>query len=174
MNRFLLLSGSECPEAVLSDGAVYLPTFSHLLIVNKLSLSTAAVNMSSMSKHKPSFILLHCVVSQCLSMYTVLIPSGIDSIWTTRVPVKVLKGAQTWAAAAGTLPSSSSFSSWSLRVVLVTNDVLDGSLTLRLCPSYFSSISSAHLRVHPLHVHRLEGLPYHLSNRYHFYSFPTT
>ena len=76
--------------------------------------------------------------------------------------------------AGGPSPSSSSFSPWSLRAVLVTNDVLDGLLTLRLRPSYFSSISSAHLRVHPLHVHRLEGLPYHLSNRYHFYSFPTT
>ena len=28
--------GRECPEAVLPDRALYLPTFSHLLIVNKL------------------------------------------------------------------------------------------------------------------------------------------
>ena len=28
--------GRECPEAVLRDRALYLPTFSHLLIVSKL------------------------------------------------------------------------------------------------------------------------------------------
>ena len=28
--------GRECPQAVLPDRALYLPTFSHLLIVNKL------------------------------------------------------------------------------------------------------------------------------------------
>jgi hypothetical protein len=30
------MQGRECPEAVLPDRALYLPTFSHLLIVNKL------------------------------------------------------------------------------------------------------------------------------------------
>ena len=28
--------GRECPEVVLPDRALYLPTFSHMLIVNKL------------------------------------------------------------------------------------------------------------------------------------------
>jgi hypothetical protein len=28
--------GRQCPEAVLPDRAMFLPTFSHLLIVNKL------------------------------------------------------------------------------------------------------------------------------------------
>jgi hypothetical protein len=31
--------GPECPEAVLPDRALYLPTFSHFLVVNKTSLS---------------------------------------------------------------------------------------------------------------------------------------
>ena len=36
------MHGRECPELMLPDRALYLPTFSHLLIVNKLlSLSLA-------------------------------------------------------------------------------------------------------------------------------------
>ena len=36
LSESLSLSPRECPEAVLREMALYLPTFSHLLIVNKL------------------------------------------------------------------------------------------------------------------------------------------
>ena len=42
--------GRECPEAVLPARALYLPTFSHLLIVNKLvSLSHTLLRARSIS-----------------------------------------------------------------------------------------------------------------------------
>ena len=53
------------PEAVLPDRELYLPTFSHFLIVNKTSLS-AAVSRKRRCTYRPSVIYL--IVDKLLSL----------------------------------------------------------------------------------------------------------
>jgi hypothetical protein len=63
-----LCLGAKCPEAVLPDRAFYVPTFRHLLIVNKLLSLALSPTATGFPRPPPSPPNTHINQSCCLSL----------------------------------------------------------------------------------------------------------